>query len=96
MKGGENMHKKDIIDKLVRKTDLDETSSKRVLNLILGDIAASLKKGQSVTLTGFGTFVIRKKKKRTMRNINDGQFIVVPAHKAVGFEVGLPLKRLVR
>lgn len=90
------MHKSDIVKKLARKTDLDEYSAKRVLNLILSDIVASLKKGQSVTLTGFGTFVIRKKKKRTMRNIGDGQFIIVPAHKAVGFKVGQPLKRLIR
>lgn len=90
------MYKQDLIKTIAKKTDLDERSAKKVLNVLLTDISLSLKKGKKVTLTGFGTFVIRKKKKRTMRNINDGQPIVVAAHKAVGFEVGQPLKRLVR
>lgn len=90
------MHKMDLAKKIAKKTDLDDRAALAILNLFLGEISGSLKKGQRVTLTGFGSFEIRKRKKRTMRNINTGKPIVVPAHKAIGFEVGQTLKWSVR
>lgn len=90
------MHKQEIVAKIAAKSDLDETSARKVLGVVLSEISGSLKKGKSVTLTGFGTFIVRRKKKRTMHNIATGKPVVVPAHKAVGFIVGAPLKRLVK
>lgn len=90
------MHKQDIIAKLARNTALDETESKRVLNMVLSEISTALKRGKRVTLTGFGTFEVRKRKKRTSHNINTGGPMTIPAHKTVGFIVGAPLKKLVK
>lgn len=90
------MHKTDLAAKIAKKTDLDDRGALFLLNLFLSEITASLKKGQKVTLTGFGSFEIRKRKKRTMNNIHTGKPIEVPAHKAVGFEVGQTLKWTVR
>lgn len=90
------MHKKDLIQKIAKRTSLDETSSKEILNVILSEISLSLKKGKRVTLTGFGTFVIRKRKKRSANNIHTGTAFTIPAHKIVGFVVGRPLKLLVK
>lgn len=90
------MHKLDLAAKLAKKTALDERAALAYLNLMLSEISGSLKKGQRVTLTGFGTFELRKKKKRTMTNNITGKPMTVPAHKAVGFIPGQPLKWSVR
>ena len=90
------MHKQDLVQTIAKKTDLDENSAKKVLNVVLTDISNALKKGKRVTITGFGTFEIRKRKKRTSHNINTGEPITIPAHKTVGFIVGRPLKKLVK
>lgn len=89
------MHKKELVEKIASKTDLDKQSATKVLNLVLSEIAGALKKGSKVTLTSFGTFSVKKKKKRTMRNIQTGAPVEVPAHKAVAFKVGSPLKKAV-
>jgi len=90
------MYKQDIVAKIAKRTDLDERSSRDVLNLVLAEIAGGLKKGKRVTLTGFGTFEIRRHKKRSAHNIKTGDMMTIPAHKVVGFVVGAPLKRLVK
>lgn len=90
------MHKMDLAAKVARGTELDERATQRILNRFLEEISASLKKGKSVTLTGFGTFVVVKAKKRSSYNIDTGEMMVVPAHKRVRFLVGAPLRRLVK
>lgn len=90
------MHKQDIAAKIARKTDLDERSSREVLNLVLAEIADGLRRKKRVTLTGFGTFEIRKHKKRSAHNIANGEIMTIPAHKVVGFVASAPLKRLIK
>ena len=89
------MHKQDIAAKIASKTDLDEASARKVVNMVLAEISQGLKKGKRVTLTGFGTFEIRRHKKRSAHNIANGKMMTIPAHKVVGFITGAPLKRLV-
>lgn len=90
------MHKMDLAAKVARRTDLDDRATQKILNMFLEEISASLKKGKSVTLTGFGTFVVQKNKKRQSHDIQSGDMITIPAHKRVRFIVGLPLRKLVR
>lgn len=89
------MHKGEIVKKIAAKTDLDELSARKALNIVLSEVAGALKKGKSVTLTGFGTFTVRRKKKRAMHDINTGKMLTVPAHKSVAFLPGQPLKKMV-
>lgn len=90
------MRKLELATKIAKKTNLDERAARGMLNLVLDEISASLKKGQSVVLTGFGSFSVKKRKKRVIHNINTGQPLTVPAHKSAVFEVGEKLKRLVK
>lgn len=90
------MHKGELAAKIARKTDLDERAAATLVNMFLSEITASLKRGQKVTLTGFGTFEIRRAKKRVSHDIKTDSSIIIPAHKRVGFIAGLPLKRSVR
>ena len=90
------MHKQDIAAKIARRTDLDDRAAQTVLNMVLEEISGALKRGKRVTLTGFGTFEIRRHKKRSAHNIANGEMMTIPAHKVVGFISSAPLKRLVR
>lgn len=90
------MRKGELVTKIAKKTLISELNIETVLNSFLSEVKDSLKKGKRVTLTGFGTFLVRKRKKRTQHDIASGGIITVPAHKLVGFVPGLPLKRLVK
>jgi nucleoid DNA-binding protein len=90
------MHKIDLIKKVAQGIGIKNKDAKKAVNAVLSEITAALKEGQSVTLTGFGTFVIRTKKERAMKNIHTGEPIQVPAHNVVGFHVGDPLRTMVR
>lgn len=91
------MYKTDLALKVARRTAMDERASLRLVNMILDEISTNLKKGNRVTLTGFGSFVVRKKKRRIVNNgITDGQDVVVPAHRTVGFIPSTTLKDLLR
>ncbi len=63
------------------------------LNSLLGTIGASLKKNQKVQLTGFGSFLVRKRRARKGRNPGTGEAIRVKASKSVRFRPGQTLKR---
>jgi DNA-binding protein HU-beta len=60
---------------------------------LLGTIGASLKKNQKVQLTGFGSFVVSKRRARKGRNPRTGKAIRVKASKSVRFRPGQTLKR---
>ena len=90
------MHKSELVKKVAAHTGLNKATTRIVINTVLSAIVNSLKEGQSVTLTGFGTFVIREKKQRMMQNVHTHEPIEVPAHKVVGFRVGNPLRTMVR
>ena len=79
---------------LIRKiTGCSAQGAKETLNSLLGTIGASLKKNQKVQLTGFGSFVVSKRRARKARNPRTGEAIRVKASKSVLFRPGRLLKR---
>jgi len=67
-----------------------------VLDVMVGAIKESLKKGQKVTLIGFGTFSVSNRKERTGRNPRTGEAIKIPAMKVPKFVVTRGLKDVVK
>jgi len=67
--------------------------AKETLHGVLGTIGASLKKNQKVQLTGFGSFVVSKRRAYKGRNPGTGEAIRVKASKSVRFRPGRTLKR---
>lgn len=63
---------------------------------MLNTIRDSMKRGEKVVLTGFGTFSIRSRQQRVGRNPKTGAKITLPARKAPGFTAGKTLKKAVR
>lgn len=90
------MTKAELIDKIASGAGLSKSDSAKALDSTLNAVKVSLKKGQKVTLVGFGTFAIVKRKARKGRNPRTGAVINIPAAKTPKFTAGKALKDAVR
>lgn len=92
------MNKTELIEKVAKKTGLTLKDSRAAVDAVFstapkeGVIANELAAGRKVQITGFGTFVTRKRKKRKGRNPQTGQEIIIPATKFPAFTAGKALK----
>ncbi len=90
------MTKQDLIDQIASETNLTKRQAGQALNAVVDGIKFALKKGERVTLVGFGTFFVAHRKARTGRNPRTQQKIQIPARKVPNFRAGKELKNLVR
>lgn len=90
------MNKGDLVAKIANDTDITKSQAEGVFNSLIGTITASLKKGQKVTIVGFGTFSVTKRKARTGRNPQTGVPIKIAARKVPKFTAGSDLKKAVK
>ena len=86
------MNKNDLIAKIVKETGVSRRLASAMVATTLATIAKSLKKGDPVTLVGFGTFKTTVRKARKGRNPLTGGTIRIPRRKAVRFAAGKALK----
>ena len=86
------MNKAELIDAVADNADLSKASAGRALDAAIETITKALKKGDTVTLVGFGTFSVRKRGARTGRNPRTGEAIKIKASKVPGFKAGKALK----
>jgi DNA-binding protein HU-beta len=86
------VNKTDIIDHIVRQADISKAAAARALDAVLSAIEESLKKGDDVTLVGFGTFSVAKRAPRTGRNPRTGATIEIEAAQVPKFKPGKALK----
>ena len=89
------MNKGDIID-VVAKTTCSKVEAVKVVNAFLEAIKKTLKKGEKVTLVGFGTFSVAKRSARKGRNPQTGKPIKIAAKKVPKFTAGKALKASVK
>ena len=90
------MTKKDLIELVSKKSNLTNKASKEAVNATLNGIRDSLKRGEKVVITGFGTFSVRKRESRPGRNPKTGERITIEARTAPVFTAGKTLKKAVR
>lgn len=90
------MTKKDLIELVAKKGNLTNKASRDAVSSFLNGIRDSLKRGEKVVITGFGTFSVRKRAERPGRNPKTGEKITIQARKAPGFTPGKTLKKAVR
>jgi len=89
------MNKGDLIENVAKATDLSKAKASIAVNSVFDAISASLKKGKSVSLVGFGTFSVANRKARNARNPRTGATIKIKATKAPKFKAGKGLKEAV-
>jgi len=94
-KGVKNMQKSELIAAVAKSAGVSQTVSGAVINAALDAITASLKAGDKVTLTGFGTFEARETAARTGTNPRTKEKIKIAAGKRASFSAGSLLKEAV-
>ncbi len=89
------MNKKELADAIAAKTDSSGAAAERAVNAVLEIISNTLKKGDSLTLPGFGTFEVRERAGRTGRNPKTGEELQISASRVAAFKPGAALKAAV-
>lgn len=86
------MNKTELIDHIAAKADISKAAAGRSLDALIGAVKTTLKKGNSVTLVGFGTFKVTARAARTGRNPRTGEAIKIKKAKVPKFTPGKALK----
>jgi DNA-binding protein HU-beta len=89
------MNRKELIDALAVKTGSTKADADRTIGALLDIISNTLKKGESLSLVGFGTFEVRKRAARTGRNPKTGEELKIKASSVPAFKAGATLKTAV-
>jgi DNA-binding protein HU-beta len=82
------MNKGDLINKVANEAGLSKAQAGKALDSVINTVQKSLKKGDKVTLVGFGTWSVAKRSARTGRNPQTGATIKIAAKRVVKFKAG--------
>lgn len=85
------MNKSELIEAIAASADIPKAAASRALDAMVDTVTESLKKGDSVSLVGFGTFSVKERAARTGRNPQTGQPIQISAAKVPTFKAGKAL-----
>jgi DNA-binding protein HU-beta len=86
------VNKADLIEHIAAKSDISKAAATRALTSIMEAVKKTLKKGDTVTLVGFGTFSVTKRAARMGRNPRTGVALKIKAAKVPRFKAGKGLK----
>ncbi|MBX3144004.1 MAG: HU family DNA-binding protein [Trueperaceae bacterium] len=82
----------DLVDLVAADTKLSKSTVKDAVDALIASMSTTIAKGSKVTLTGFGTFEVRKRKARTGVKPGTTEKIKIPASKYPAFKAGKSLK----
>jgi DNA-binding protein HU-beta len=86
------MNKSELIDAIADSSGLTKADAGRALDGLIDAITSTLKKGDSISLIGFGTFSVKERAERQGRNPQTGEPITISAAKIPSFKAGKALK----
>ena len=86
------MNKSELIDAIAKDADMSKAAAGRALDVAVAAVKGAMKKGDMVTLVGFGTFYVGKRAARNGRNPRTGATIKIKAAKTPKFRAGKALK----
>ena len=86
------MNKSELIDQIAKSAEISKAAANRALDAAVGAVKSALKKGDMVTLVGFGTFYVGKRAARNGRNPRTGGTIKIKAAQVPKFRAGKALK----
>lgn len=86
------MNKTELIDAIAASADLSKADAGRALDAVVEAVTDTLKKGDQVSLVGFGTFAVKHRAAREGRNPQTGATIQIKASNVPGFKAGKALK----
>ncbi|HEX9812625.1 MAG TPA: HU family DNA-binding protein [Burkholderiales bacterium] len=86
------MNKAELIEQVARAADLSHASAQRAVDAMFSAISNTLRNGESVMLTGFGSFSVAQRAQRSGRNPRTGEPITIAASRNPRFKAGKGLK----
>jgi DNA-binding protein HU-beta len=86
------MNKSELVEHVAKVVDLTKAAAGASVDAVIEGITKALKKGDAVTLVGFGTFQVRNRAARTGRNPQTGETLKIKASKVPAFKAGKGLK----
>ena len=86
------MNKADMIEQIAQAAEVSKSAAERAVDALVAAVKSSLKKGEMVTLVGFGSFYVSKRQARTGRNPRTGEALKIAAAKVPKFRAGKALK----
>ena len=90
------MNKQELIAKIAKDTGIAKSNAAGAIESFIDGITRALKKGETITFVGFGTFKTSQRKARVARNPRTGAPIKVPKRRVVRFSAGKALKNAVK
>jgi len=90
------VNKAELIEAVAESADISKAAASRAVDGMTKAITKALKKGDTVTLVGFGTFSVRKRAARQGRNPQTGEVIKIKASKQPVFKAGKALKDAIK
>ncbi len=89
------MNKTDLVEKICEDAHLNKTQSKRAVDAMMRCVTTALKRGDHITLSGFGAFSVYERKARNGRNPQTGSVIKIKGRRVAKFTPGVDLKKAV-
>ncbi|MDA8561714.1 HU family DNA-binding protein [Gammaproteobacteria bacterium] len=89
------MNKAKIISSIAESTGLSINSAENTLKTVINQITETLSRGETVSLTGFGNFTVKKREARKVRNPQNGQEMMTKEKMVPHFKAGKGLKESV-
>jgi DNA-binding protein HU-beta len=86
------VNKQDLIEQIAQAAEVSKSAAERAVDALVVAIKTSLKKGDMVTLVGFGTFYVGRRKARAGRNPRTGEALAIKARSVPRFRAGKALK----
>jgi DNA-binding protein HU-beta len=91
-----HVNKQDLVAKIAKDVELSKSAAAAAVDSFIDGVTKALKKGDTITFVGFGTFKTSVRKARTARNPQTGASIKVPKRRVARFTAGTALKKAVR
>jgi len=89
------MNKGHLVEKIAADANISKALASNMVESVISGISVALKKGERVTLSGFGTFSVYQRKARNGRNPQTGSLIKIASRRVAKFTPGVDLKKAV-
>jgi DNA-binding protein HU-beta len=80
------MTKADVVNEIAKATGMEKIAVQKVVECFMESVKGSLAKNKNVYLRGFGSFIVKKRAKKTARNISKNTTLIIPAHNIPAFK----------
>jgi integration host factor subunit alpha len=91
-RGGDDMTKADLVEKIFEKIGLSKKEAQEIIEILFDTMKMTFIEGESIKISGFGTFNVRQKKSRRGRNPKTGEDLEITPRRVITFRASNQLK----